>query len=114
MNPFFSEGSRSTIPQNGALPSHSLFMGSRTGTRITSLQKRPTPHPLTNPDEYEILVTPLRDDISYDDAKNEIREYIEKTVEKTGDEDLSIGEIARLLRLDLNAVIDVFEERGLI
>jgi len=89
-------------------PSRS-FMGIQTGTR-TTYQERPHP-PHTTPEEYEILVTPLRDDISYDNAKKEIREYI---VERVDGEDLSIGAIARELRLDLNAVIEVFEELGLI
>lgn len=86
-----------------------LYMGSRSETMAVPTPKSPTDtNECKEPDE--ILVISVRDDVPYDDAKAEIIEYIERT----SDENLSIGEIARKLRLDLNAVIEVFEERGLL
>ena len=72
-----------------------------------------TPHTKpTKPTEGEepddILIILVRDDVPYSDAKAEIIKYIETS----GNEDLPIGEVARNLRLDLDIVIDVFEERG--
>jgi hypothetical protein len=58
-----------------------------------------------------VIVVDVRD-VPYDEAKQEIVNYITK-LQKEGVSDLSIGEIAMDLELDLDIVIEVFEERGL-
>jgi hypothetical protein len=87
------------------------YCGSETFA-LPSRYSRPANSPQRNGPEghHDILIIPVRDDVPYDAAKAEIITYIETP----GNEDLSIGEIARKLRLDLDIVIDVFEERGLL
>lgn len=58
------------------------------------------------------IIIPVRD-LAYNEAKREIEAYVDK-LQSDGDTELSIGEIARHLRLDLDIVIDVFEEHGIL
>lgn len=58
------------------------------------------------------IIIPVRE-LPYDNAKREIEAYIDN-LQNSGNVELSIGEIARHLKLDLDIVIDVFEERGLL
>jgi len=58
------------------------------------------------------IIIPVRE-LPYDNAKREIEEYIDE-LQNGGNVELSIGEMARHLKLDLDIVIDVFEERGLL
>jgi hypothetical protein len=62
-------------------------------------------------DDDSIVVIPLRD-VPFDDAKREINDYINQ-LQQEGVAELSIGEVARTLELDLDIVIEVFEERDL-
>jgi len=56
----------------------------------------------------EIVVIPIRD-VPSSDARREIIDYIEK-LQRDGEKDFSAGEIARILRLDLDIVLDVLDE----
>jgi len=60
----------------------------------------------------EIVIIPIRD-VPYLDARREIIDYIEK-LQRVGETDFSAGEIARILRLDLDIVLDVLDDLNLL
>lgn len=72
---------------------------------VTGRQGFPT-RPRTIPSD-EIVIVPLRE-LSYEDAKREIAEYIQHA----GNRKVYVSELAEELRLDIELILQVIEELG--